>query len=197
MFLVIEFQKQCLRSIESLKTKLDFNPEVILIKEEKIDVDEVVRETTETRQTEEKDEEERCKSTDTSSDEEADGGDAQSEEESETDESVKVEPKEKKKSSVIRKIRQTTEKAQKRYSCEQCDCSYVKPLELKRHIMKKHQGGSQCKYCRNVFLDKEEFKQHMKEEETKTRADPTVCCEQCGYTTKWKPGLRKHITKYQ
>lgn len=203
--LIVEFQKQCLKSIDSLRSKLDFSPEIILIKEEKLDIDEVI-EVNIVEKSQEKDKE--ISNTELSSDEDDtsfnepapadDDDEEETDEESDSDDAplVKVDVRKRGKYKM-KPIPRKNKKEEKRYWCKQCDCSYVKPLELTRHIMKRHQGGSQCKYCRHVFLDKEEFKQHLKEEETKTRPDPTVCCEQCGYTTKWKPNLRKHITKYQ
>lgn len=196
LLLITEFRQQCLKSIDSLKSKLDFIPETVFIKEEKIEFDELVPETkVETSYLEEEKEEKfKASSTNLSSDESQatdDDDDAQSDEESETDEShsIKSEPKEQNS-----RVRHNRDKIQRHYPCKQCECSYINRSSLERHVMKKHKGGSQCKYCSQVFLDKEEFNQHMQKEEA-TRS--TVCCEQCGYTTKWKAGLRIHITKYQ
>ncbi|XP_063710072.1 zinc finger protein 83-like [Culicoides brevitarsis] len=83
------------------------------------------------------------------------------------------------------------------FNCAHCSKSYFNRTSLSRHIKKKHLGGSQCKYCCRIFLKKNEYEEHLKEEESKERADPKVfCCEHCGYSTTSSSSLFQHQRKY-
>lgn len=211
MQLIIKFQKQCLKSFDTLKSKLEFYPEVIFIKK-KLNLDEVSEETKKETNvqanSEDEKEEEKCKSmkTDLSSDgnneapldDPAPTDDDDVEQSDEASEAPLVTNEVKKRGKYkMKTVPRKNKKDEKRHYCTQCDCSYVKSIALTRHILKKHQGGSQCRYCFKVFLNEEEFKQHLKEEEAKPRLDTIFCCELCGYTSKYKSGLRHHITKFQ
>lgn len=93
--------------------------------------------------------------------------------------------------------RKNKREEEKRYFCNECDCSYVRAIALDRHVKKKHQGGLECKFCSNVYLDEEKYKLHMQKEEAKPRPNVTFYCELCGYTTKFKSALRHHFKKNQ
>lgn len=144
---IIDFKKECLNSIDYLRSKLKIN--AVFVKEEVIDPDDAYPEV---KIEEINVEEDNTQETDSSdSENETSTGGENSEQESDSDEPLQKKPevvKKRRNVSELRKVtpsikRQVTfqdETSKKVYSCNECDHSYTTNTHLKRHILKKHQG---------------------------------------------------------
>lgn len=84
----------------------------------------------------------------------------------------------------------------KDYTCDRCNAKYSQLDRLRSHIVIKHLGGFQCKYCRRGYLDEKEYNEHMKIENSKKREKQYVC-DTCGYTGKYRAYLLEHIKRFQ
>lgn len=82
------------------------------------------------------------------------------------------------------------------YTCDRCNARYSQLDRLRSHIVIKHLGGFQCKYCRRGYLDENEYNEHMKIESSKKREKQYVC-DTCGYTGKYRAYLLEHIKRFQ
>ncbi|XP_063700448.1 zinc finger protein 62 homolog [Culicoides brevitarsis] len=198
---ILKFQQQCVKSLENLKLQFNIGPEMVIIKEERIDSDYEDTKYEHFDEPDHYDDEDYAPSTSKNASKFIPIVKMEEPKVVSKVTDIKTEEECKKLGITLQHIRKNMRNAtDKRYYCDKCECSYVKTMELQRHMMTKHFGASKCKYCRQVFIDQEAFEQHMQQEELKNQNKKQEqmlhCCHECGYTSRWKQALQKHISLY-
>ena len=83
------------------------------------------------------------------------------------------------------------------YPCDQCGFIAKSKRRLQEHKVDHVQGQNhECIECNKTFETTKQFKKHIyvvhKKDQHPKHEKPILCCDKCGYQTKWKASLEEH-----